>query len=153
DVPLPEHSSLTCIRARYGQEVFRRFFDAIVEQCREAGLVWGRELYLDATKVQANVGREASSRGLPGAGSSQVSALGDTGGWRNGRSRGALTADGPRCAASAARICSARSSPWVARSFAVVPSTARWVGEREHTAFSNQVPCEATARTPWCGDA
>ena len=32
--PLPDHSSLTRIRERYGVEVFRRFFDAIVEQCR-----------------------------------------------------------------------------------------------------------------------
>jgi Transposase domain (DUF772) len=29
---LPDHSSLTRIRERYGIEVFRRFFDAIVEQ-------------------------------------------------------------------------------------------------------------------------
>ena len=59
DEPLPDHSSLTRIRARYGLEVFRRFFDAVVEQCREAGLVWGRELYLDSTKVQENAGRES----------------------------------------------------------------------------------------------
>ena len=54
DEPLPDHSSLTRIRARYGLEVFRRFFEAIVEQCQQAGLVWGRELYFDATQVQAN---------------------------------------------------------------------------------------------------
>ncbi len=52
--PLPDHSSLTRIRERYGLEVFRRFFDTIVEQCIDAGLVWGRELYFDATKVRAN---------------------------------------------------------------------------------------------------
>src|SRR5437868_14004870 len=52
--PLPDHSSLTRIRERYGVEVFRRFFEAIVEQCQQAGLVWGKELYVDATKVQAN---------------------------------------------------------------------------------------------------
>src|SRR5207249_1116870 len=46
--PLPDHSSLTRIRTRYGIEVFRRFFEAVVEQCQQAGLVWGRELYLDA---------------------------------------------------------------------------------------------------------
>jgi transposase len=51
--PLPDHSSLTKIRTRYGIEVFRRFFDQIVEQCQEAGLVWGKELYLDSTKVEA----------------------------------------------------------------------------------------------------
>ena len=27
---------------------------AVVEQCQQAGLVWGRELYLDSTKVEAN---------------------------------------------------------------------------------------------------
>jgi len=45
--PLPHHSSLTKIRTRYGLEVFRHFFDAIVEQCQEAGLVWGQEFYFD----------------------------------------------------------------------------------------------------------
>ena len=52
--PLPDHSSLTKIRTRYGIEVFRRFFEAVVEQCQQAGLVWGHELYLDSTKVEAN---------------------------------------------------------------------------------------------------
>ena len=57
--PLPDHSSLTRIRERYGVEVFRRFFDAIVEQCQQAGLIWGRELYFDGTKVAANAGKES----------------------------------------------------------------------------------------------
>src|SRR3954468_14462653 len=51
---LPDHSTLTKIRERYGLEVFRRFFEEIVELCVEAGLVWGEELYFDSTKVQAN---------------------------------------------------------------------------------------------------
>ena len=51
---LPDHSSLTKIRERYGLETFRRFFDAIVEQCQAAGLVWGEELYIDATKGVTN---------------------------------------------------------------------------------------------------
>jgi transposase len=54
DEPLPDHSSLTRIRTRYGLAVFRRFFEAIVEQCQQAGLVWGRELYFDATHVLAD---------------------------------------------------------------------------------------------------
>jgi transposase len=54
DEPLPDHSTLTRIRERYGLEIFRQFFDAIVEQCMNAGLVWGKEFYIDATKVQAN---------------------------------------------------------------------------------------------------
>src|ERR687897_3357654 len=51
---LPHHSSLTRIRDRFGLSVFREFFERIVELCVEAGLVWGEELYFDATKVEAN---------------------------------------------------------------------------------------------------
>jgi transposase len=54
DEPLPDHSSLSKIRSRYGAEAFHRFFEHIVEICIEAGLVEGEELYLDATKVDAN---------------------------------------------------------------------------------------------------
>ena len=32
DEPLPDHSSLTRLRNRYGVEMFHRFFDAIVDQ-------------------------------------------------------------------------------------------------------------------------
>lgn len=39
DEPLPDHSSLTRIRDRYGVEVFRRFFEKIMELCQAAGLV------------------------------------------------------------------------------------------------------------------
>jgi transposase len=48
DEPLPDHSSLSRIRTRYGLDVFRRFFDAIVEQCQQEKLVWGKELYIDS---------------------------------------------------------------------------------------------------------
>jgi transposase len=51
---LPDHSSLTRIRDRFGLSVFREFFERIVQLCVEAGLVWGEELYFDATKVDAN---------------------------------------------------------------------------------------------------
>ena len=57
--PLPDHSSLTRIRTRYGVEIFRRFFEQIVEQYQEAGLIWGKKLYIDATKVQANASRDS----------------------------------------------------------------------------------------------
>jgi transposase len=55
---LPDHSSMTRIRDRYGVAIFRRFFDRIVEQCQKAGLVWGKELYLDSTQVEANADRD-----------------------------------------------------------------------------------------------
>lgn len=54
DEPLPDHSSLSKIRSRYGVETFQRFFERIVELCMEAGLVEGDELYIDATKVEAD---------------------------------------------------------------------------------------------------
>jgi transposase len=36
DETLPDHSTLTRIRERYGLEIFRRFFDTVVEQCVKA---------------------------------------------------------------------------------------------------------------------
>ena len=62
---LPDHSSLTRIRERFGLEIFRRFFERIVEECIAAGLVWGEELFFDATKVEANASLDsAGSRAL-----------------------------------------------------------------------------------------
>ena len=52
DEPLPDHSSLTRICQRLGLAHFRRFFEHIVQLCLEAGLVWGEELFFDATKVR-----------------------------------------------------------------------------------------------------
>ena len=54
DEPLPDHSSLTRIRERLGLSTFQRFFAHVVELCQEAGLIWGKELFFDATKVRAN---------------------------------------------------------------------------------------------------
>src|SRR4030095_9499881 len=53
DEPVPDHSSLSKIRERYGLAAFQLFFEHIVELCIDAGLVWGEELYFDSTKVQA----------------------------------------------------------------------------------------------------
>ena len=57
--PLPDHSSLTRIRERYGLETFRRFFEEIVGMCVAAGLVWGEELYFDSTTVEADAATES----------------------------------------------------------------------------------------------
>ena len=54
DEALPDHSSLTRIRQRLGVDLFQRFFEQVVDLCQEAGLVWGRELYFDATRVRAD---------------------------------------------------------------------------------------------------
>jgi transposase len=63
--PLPDHSSLTRIRERFGLGVFRSFFERIVQECLEAGLVWGEELFFDSTKVEANASLDSTrSRSL-----------------------------------------------------------------------------------------
>jgi transposase len=54
DESLPDHSSLTRIRQRLGVDIFARFFERVVDLCQAAGLVWGKELFFDATKVEAN---------------------------------------------------------------------------------------------------
>lgn len=59
DEVLPDHSSLSKIRARYGVEAFQRFFERIVELCMEAGLVEGEELYFDATRVEADASMDS----------------------------------------------------------------------------------------------
>jgi len=59
DESLPDHSSLSKIRTRLGLPVFRRFFEAVVDQCADAGLVWGEELIFDATKVRANASMDS----------------------------------------------------------------------------------------------
>jgi transposase len=62
DEPLPDPSSLTRIRQRLGLTVFRRFFERVVELCQEAGLIWGKELFFDATRVRASA---AVDSGVP----------------------------------------------------------------------------------------
>jgi transposase len=54
DENLPDHSSLTRIRQRLAIDIFQRFFEKAVDLCQQAGLVWGKELYFDGTKVEAN---------------------------------------------------------------------------------------------------
>ena len=42
DSEVPDHSVLSKARARWGAEVFKDFFERVVWQCVEAGLVDGR---------------------------------------------------------------------------------------------------------------
>lgn len=53
--PLPEHSSLTRIRQRWGVERFKRIFVKTVEACIQAGLVDGQTVHIDASLIRANV--------------------------------------------------------------------------------------------------
>ena len=55
DERLPDHSSLTRIRQRWGGERFGRIFERVVSQCVAAGLVDGETVHCDATLIRADV--------------------------------------------------------------------------------------------------
>lgn len=52
---LPDHSSLTRIRQRWGQERFQRIFKRIVQQCVQLKLVNCDTVHIDATLIRADV--------------------------------------------------------------------------------------------------
>lgn len=56
---LPNHSSLTRIRQRWGVERFLAIFRRTVKQCVEAGLVDGQTIHIDATLIRADVSWES----------------------------------------------------------------------------------------------
>jgi transposase len=53
--PLPDHSSLTRIRQRWGAERFRKIFQQTVKMCINAGLISGDLIHVDATLIRADV--------------------------------------------------------------------------------------------------
>ena len=54
DDEIPNHSVLSKARARWGSQAFKRFFERIVWQCVQAGLVDGRKLFMDGCLIQAH---------------------------------------------------------------------------------------------------
>ncbi|MBI5681656.1 MAG: transposase, partial [Deltaproteobacteria bacterium] len=54
DTDLPNHSVLSKARKRWGVEIFKGFFERIVWQCVEAGLVDGSKIFVDSSLVDAN---------------------------------------------------------------------------------------------------
>jgi transposase len=59
---IPDHSSLTRLRQRWGEELFRRLFERTVRSCVDAGLVAGDILHVDATLVRADVSLDSLAR-------------------------------------------------------------------------------------------
>jgi transposase len=59
DETLPEHSSLTKIRQRWGSERFKKIFQKTVQMCIEAGLVNGETVHIDSTLIRADVSWES----------------------------------------------------------------------------------------------
>lgn len=56
---LPDHSSLTRLRQRWGAEQFQRIFRRTVSACAAAGLVSGDTVHIDATLIRADVSWES----------------------------------------------------------------------------------------------
>lgn len=54
DSPIPDHSVLSKARQRWGVAVFQRFFERIVWQCVQEGLVDGTKIFLDSSLIEAN---------------------------------------------------------------------------------------------------
>ena len=59
DEKLPDHSSLTKIRQRWGAERFKKIFLKTVKSCIAAGLVNGETVHIDATLIRADVSWES----------------------------------------------------------------------------------------------
>jgi hypothetical protein len=51
---IPHHSVLSKARTRWGVAAFQRFFERIVWQCVEAGLIDGSKLFVDASLIDAD---------------------------------------------------------------------------------------------------
>jgi len=54
DSEVPDHRVLSKARGRWGVEAFRGFFERIVWQCVEAGLVGGSKIFVDSSLVDAD---------------------------------------------------------------------------------------------------
>jgi transposase len=59
DEKLPDHSSLTRLRQRWGPQRFKRIFQKTVEACVKAGLVDLDTVHVDATLIRADVSWES----------------------------------------------------------------------------------------------
>lgn len=62
DERLPDHSSLTRIRQRWGEKCFEEIFERTVKTCIDAGLVSGETIHIDATLIRANASIESYVR-------------------------------------------------------------------------------------------
>lgn len=54
DSDIPGHGVLSKVRTRWGLEVFQSFFERIVFQCVQAGLVDGRKIFMDSSLIDAD---------------------------------------------------------------------------------------------------
>lgn len=65
DEKLPDHSTLSRALDRFGDGVFNDLFGRSIKACKESGLVGGKVLHIDATKIRADLERDKV--GKPGS--------------------------------------------------------------------------------------
>ena len=62
DEQIPDHSVLSKARTRWGSVAFKSFFERIVWQCIDAGLVDGSKIFMDASIIQADASKNSVVR-------------------------------------------------------------------------------------------
>lgn len=58
DEKTPDHSVISKARRRWGVEVFTEFFESILSQCVNVGLVDGETIHIDSSTIDANASKE-----------------------------------------------------------------------------------------------
>jgi transposase len=53
--PIPDHSTFTRLRKRWGVDTFKKVFERALAECVEAGLVNADNVHVDSTLIRANV--------------------------------------------------------------------------------------------------
>lgn len=56
---VPDHSALSKIRDRLGEDLFRHVFERIVAQCKRTGLIVGKQILSDATLIEADAAKSS----------------------------------------------------------------------------------------------
>ena len=59
DDPIPDHSVLSKARTRWGSDTFKKFFERIVWQCVQAGLVDGSKIFMDSSLIRADASKNS----------------------------------------------------------------------------------------------
>ena len=54
DTEIPDHSVLSKARRRWGEEAFRNFYERVLWQCVERGLVDGSKIFVDSSLIEAD---------------------------------------------------------------------------------------------------
>jgi transposase len=59
DTTVPDHSVLSKARGRWGAKAFRAFFESVLQQAQDAGLIDGRKIFCDGSLFDANASRKS----------------------------------------------------------------------------------------------